>query len=372
MDFNKNGIIEESDAVLLTRAAVNQIHFIKYFKITKPDHKTKTCFFNIRTSLITKNNKTISQNGNQVYVEFLSKEPIIKSQLNRTVFNKGKLVHLYDGHDGLWGGIVQLQYTNNGEFELESKKSHLEQRGLGVTMIQAIQNLPDLTYSVVPLYSSPREPLYRSTVDVILAPNIHLIETKNRSPQLLFDIHESTSSCMDPFITKTINITFTSDFSAIENKQELFKNALQADLMERFPNVSITKVTVSPGSIRVGFQATAKAAILDLFIESLWRLLQEGYSLTVDDTTFIAAKTLVVDGHQRLETKHPVTSFPVEVVVSVCVTLVILSILAGIVICCRHRFQGYNRWIKIKKMTRMDSRWALNIIFIKVSIKFNQ
>lgn len=355
MDFNKNGLIEESDAVLLLRAALNQVRFIEYLEVTTPNHRrSKNCVFAIRTSLVMKDNTTVTKHDTQVFFELASQQPIIQSQLKKTLFKKGKLIHLYDGRDGLWGGIVQLQYSKDGTFELESSESQLEVQGLGISMIQVTHNLNGVPASVTPLFSSSSEPRYRSAVNVTLANNIRFLATDGHSPQLLFDI-ESTASCVDPFITKTINITFENDFATIATRQEEFKKTLRADLLVRYPDVSITMVTVAPGSIRVGFKATAKAAILESFIESLWRLLQAGYELTFDDVTFVATKTLLVDGSRKLETT-PVTSFPVTMVVSICIAMVTLFVLVGILVYFRHRFHGYNRWLKVKKMTRMASR----------------
>lgn len=355
MDFNKNGKVEESDAKLLVRAALDQVRFIESLHIGTPDHTIdKTCTFAIRTKLVLKDKSTVTGDNTQVFFEIASEKLIVQSQLKQTKFTKGKLIHLYEGRNGLWGGIVRLQYSKDGIFELESHDSYLEVQDLGISMIQVVKN-KDGRNIVTPLFSSSREPSYWSAaVDVTLASGIRLQATNGHSPQLLFNV-KPTASCIVAKYTKTINITFENEFATIATKQEEFKMVLRDDLIKRFPGVSITFVTVAPGSIRVGFQATAEGAILDAFIESLWQLLQSGYTLTFDDVTFVATKTLLVNGRQKLESS-PVAAFPVAMVVSICVVMVVMFVLVGLVVHCRHRCYGYNRWIKTKNLTRIGSR----------------
>jgi len=354
MDFDKNDQVEEADAMFLVRAALSQVRFITSLVIDIPNHTiSKSCTFAIRTKLVMKDKSTVADMNTLVFFEIASEKSIVQAQLKETEFTKGKLVHLYEGRDGLWGGIVQLQYSSDGMFEIESRDWQLEVQDLGISMIQVVKNNNERSV-VTPLFGSSHEPKYRSAVDVALANGIRFQATSGHSPQLLFDV-ESTSSCIDPKITKIINITFENDFVTIATKKEEFKQALRNDLIKRFADVLITMVTVAPGSIRVGFQATAKRAILDSFIESLWKLLQTGYTIKFDDVTFVATKTLLVDGSQKLESS-PVTSFPVAMVVSICVVIVMLFVLVGLVIYCRHRFHGYSRWMKAKKLTRIGSR----------------
>ena len=89
---------------------------------------------------------------------------------------------------------------------------------------------------------------------------------------------------------------------------------------------------------------------------SLWDLLHSGYSLTVDGTTFIARKKLMVDGVECYKSGTADASFPVIIVASVCVS--ILIVLVGVLLCYRNR-QASNHsnktWQRIK-ITTIDSR----------------
>jgi hypothetical protein len=248
-----------------------------------------------------------------VYFEFSSKQKILRDQLKGTVFSKGEVIELYDGTSGLWGGIIKAESTSGGVYELKSLESLLEIQDLGISMIQVTQHPLRPSPSVVPLFSVSHDPLYNAKVDVLLAPNARLLVTKGHSPQLLVHIHQSTSSCRNPIVTKNIAMKFKNDFTSVEIRKDKFIKAFLEDLGPRRYNVTIATVKLSPGSINVNFEATARLSALNLFIESIWSSLQSGYSLNVDDITFIALKELKVDGgdYQKPEVKAATSSFPV-------------------------------------------------------------
>lgn len=364
MDFNLNGIIEESDASLLLRAAVDQVRFLTSIQINKPDYKNKTsqCALSIITSLVNRDGTPASTTDTQVYFEFSSKKEILRDQLRGTILARGEMVDIYNGQSGLWGGIVKAESTGDGVFEVKSLESLLELQDLGVSVVQVTQQPLNPSPSVVPLFNTPRNPLYKAKIDVLLAPNARLLATKGHSPQLLVNIDQSTSSCKNPNVTKNIDMKFQNDFSSVEGRKDRFIRVFLDDLEPWNYNVTIATVRLSPGSIKVKFAASGRLSALDSFIAAIWSSLQSGYSLEVEGTTFVAVKELIIDGeeYQKPEVKASSSTFPVYTVVGVCVAMVIFfAVVGGFVFFRKQKMRkehGNAKWMRIKKMSSIHSR----------------
>ena len=89
-----------------------------------------------------------------------------------------------------------------------------ELQNVGISMIQVTKHSQEPLKSVVPLFSSSRDPLYSTGVDVNLGANARLLATEGHSPQLLVNFDESTSSCRNPVISKTIRITIKNNMQS--------------------------------------------------------------------------------------------------------------------------------------------------------------
>lgn len=363
MDFNVNGIVDRNDAFLLSRAIFDLVRFTEPFQVILPDHNNQSseCAFRIDTKLRFKNGDPASEENTQTFFEIANRNSLLKQQLHETGLGNGvEMVASYNGQNGLFGGIFKAHTSSNGAVTLAFKQSELHILNLGLSMIQVTQTATRSKFHVSPLFTYSRVPEYNASLDIRLTADSRLL-SKGHSPQLSINITESTSSCLDPWITKTVRLTFENEFSTVKDKENIFIDTFILDLSNRFLEVKIESVRLVPGSILVYFNVLARQSQCDSLLVSMWDVVKSGYTLHVDGVEFKAQKAMQVNNVDYYGLDGPprpkatvVSSFPVAAVVSGCVAAVIIVLVVVFYLTYRKRMIRTKEGFRFKTLSKVN------------------
>ena len=137
------------------------------------------------------------------------------------------------------------------------------------------------------------------------------------------------------------------------------------DLTGRFPLIKIKNVRLAPGSILVYFDVVTQKSQTEDTLVALWDMVKSGYTLRAGDTEYQAKPVMRVGGTDYYGNDKPEktdendSKFPVGVVVSVCVGIILVVIGTVVCLCYRKRFakrkEGF-KWKSASKINILDSR----------------
>lgn len=365
MDFNLNGVVERNDAYLLARANIDMVRFIRLFHVNFPDHRNKStnCALDITAKLSTRDGNMETDSNTRVYFEFASREKVLSLQLMGTSFDSGELITTYDNLNELFGGIVKAE-SGEENFHVVAKNSKIEISNMGLSMIQVTQVA--LHQAVVtPLFKFSRVPMFSSTLQVQLLPNVDVVLKSGHSPQLTVNVTESYATCQDPPVTKNVMFVFENDFTEVEGKEDSFAKTIITDLTARFPWAKIDNMRFARGSILVYFDITTQTSRMDKTLVALLDMLKSGYTVRVNSNEYQAQRVMRVDGedyhgNDTLSTAgDDQSAFPIAAVIAVCVVFTVVVIIAVTFFCFRKRIKSRKErfsWKNSSKVTVLDSR----------------
>ena len=365
MDFNFNRMVERNDAFLLARANLGMAAFTRAMHVITPDHRDESteCTLEVTVNLTLREGDMDTSRDMQVFFEFVGEGKALSKQLRNTVFEAGKLVATYDNINNISGGIVKAK-NQDGGFQIRAKQSQIEISELGLSMIQVMEDSKWLKPIVTPLFAYSSTPRFSSFLRVNLTPNVDMVVTKGHSPQLGVNVTDSYQTCRDPPVFNNVMFTFGNDYADVEGKEESFIENFTEDLIRKYQWIKIQNVRLVPGSILVYFDVITPKSRMSNTLLALWEMIKSGYTLRAGDTVYHAKAIMRLNGQDYHGNDKPsetdgTTTFPMGIVVGVCVTVGVIFIVGIIGFCYRRRFtrgKDQSQWKSLSKVNILDPR----------------
>ena len=348
MDTDKNGGIDNHDALLLARALVNHAKFISTISVRTPDSKSGHCQFSVSVSLKNADGKSatgvrvfaaISHGDSNFLQEVTASNIPVKTSRNLT----GSL-HSYIA-------VTELSVSNSGTFELGISKSNILKQNVGITLIQSVT-----TNGGQIVTTSYRKPLgTMGNTNIAVESGINFAVAPSFKSQTLTDFSQTSSECIDPAKKQRLTMTFPYSYdNIVKGKESAFIQSFTDFLEGRYSSSSakVSNVIVTKGSIIVSFDMETKTSLYQNLLNAVITDVSNGITFTFQNTRLEASTSLLVDGKEMVippGAKKESNNTVIIIAVVVSVAILILIVVVVVIIVRKQKRKGRQKSEKVNK-----------------------
>lgn len=331
MDVTWNEAIQDNDAIFLSLIYLEKAKFVTELKYQIPNHNgesSEQCGLEFTVKLANKDGSPVSPPQAEVFFLFSHPGANVGAQIDQTTFTAGTKLTVDSALSV--DGLIKASYEN-GKYIIAATNSELESSDVGVSILQEVPF--DGTKQVVSMFLTTG-----------LVSNVSVTAwVKNQpgfTPQRKLQLSESTTTCNDPLVTFSVEITFEGDYDeVVKGKEQQFQSYCESKLSEMYPDATISNCRVRKGSIVASFNMTVPESKREDTVDKLWEDVKEGIKFEFNEATMTTLSIMKVDGDTR-EVEIPPEEedrMPAYIIVIACVAAFVIILLIVILIYCLYR-----------------------------------
>lgn len=339
MDVDWSTHINVDDAKVLAKVVLGKAKLISEMSLLIPNHNrndTSPCEMDIKIKLVDKDGSVVDGSRTDVYVDIAHTTSAVHTQVHDTQLNTGMKAALKDNHT-FYGGIYKASFdTQLSMFRVSSKNSKLSAKNIGLSVVQVLrENSGDVKF-ITPMFASSSSNTYPPGLDITLTSDVRMRIDGGYHPQRMLDFDETTERCNDPYVTRTVQVTFDGSFNdVIQGDKKLLMDKIDTAISRLHPEAEFKVLSLVQGSIIATLNLTVTQSKEESTVQALYSNVVKGISISHNGHTIVTLPQMKVDGNDyRVSEQAPASSglSTTHIIIVVIVVLLIVFVLIGLVI----------------------------------------